>query len=461
MKIALFSIYRLGNETGVAKISELICSYLAKKHEVLYVCSGNKFFYGKRKTLLYKTLEIPSTPIRQGSFPKLTPEIVEKVYQTLDQFSPDIIHAQNIALTALVCQLWAIRNSIPFITTFHNIPTEGIGWIFPKLSKSKTVKRTNLRLAKIYLGNILNNTDLIIALNESVKNSILKIVDNKDKVIVHGNGINLDSFLTLKIKKPIDKKIFTFLGSYIPRKNQEYLLDTFKYLPDNYHLNCYGNKKTGKEYVKKLEKLIKKQNIRNVSIKGFLSEKQVQNTLENTDYFVSASLKEAQSLVIIESLASGTPVIGLRNETIDELVNSNNGLSFSKSTKPYNFANQLNTYINKNEEDYIKNANYCRQSVADLDIGNKVNQLENYYKKAIQKKKKVKKDESMIIDPIPKQFQKYFGFTSSRPREKKTTRIRLVLWLTMIMSQAASYLLETIPSLKAIKKTITNITSDN
>ncbi len=44
-----------------------------------------------------------------------------------------------------------------------------------------------------------------------------------------------------------------------------------------------------------------------------------------THAFVSASKMEVQSLAIIEALASGSPVIGLGNETVDELVDETNG----------------------------------------------------------------------------------------------------------------------------------------
>ena len=46
---------------------------------------------------------------------------------------------------------------------------------------------------------------------------------------------------------------------------------------------------------------------------------QIPNYLERAHVFPSASKMEVQSLVVIEALASGTPVVGLSNETIDEL----------------------------------------------------------------------------------------------------------------------------------------------
>jgi len=53
---------------------------------------------------------------------------------------------------------------------------------------------------------------------------------------------------------------------------------------------------------------------------GEIPYHQIPQILEKTHVLVSASKMEVQSLVIIEALTSGTPVVGLANETIDELI---------------------------------------------------------------------------------------------------------------------------------------------
>ncbi len=60
--------------------------------------------------------------------------------------------------------------------------------------------------------------------------------------------------------------------------------------------------------------------------------------LAQTHAFVSASKMEVQSLAIIEALASGSPVIGLGNETVDELVDETNGVRLPNDTSAEEFA---------------------------------------------------------------------------------------------------------------------------
>lgn len=455
MRIAIVSNYRIGNETGVARVSENLCTHLAKNNEVLYVCLGAKYKYKKSKKG-FDILQIPSAPIKQGYVAKLSPDVVYKILFDLDSFSPNIVHAQNVIFVSLITQVWAIKNHIPFIITFHSLPSEGINYIFPKLAKNKAASTINFKLTKSYLDNLLKNTDLVIALNESVKKSIISIKANVPIKKIR-NGISLSNFYTLRIKKPQKEKAFTFLGSYMYRKNQEFLVKAFAYLPDNFHLNLYGNIKVNRQYVKKLRKIMKKGNIRNVRINGFISRKGVSRALEKTDYFVSASLKEVQSLVIVEALASGTPVIGLANETINEIIDGNNGMALSQSTNPENFAEKLIVYVEKNEGHYVVNANYCRESIERFDIDNVVKNLLQVYKKTAKAKdkKKLKVGQSQLLEFIPKQVKKYFLPVFSKPKKPKVAKIRLLIFLTMLLSVIFYPVLKFISFVKteAIEKT--------
>ena len=85
-------------------------------------------------------------------------------------------------------------------------------------------------------------------------------------------------------------------------KNQEFLIKTFRNLPNNWNLNLYGNLSTNVAYVEKLKSLIKKYKLKNIFLNEY--EKDVTRVFKNADFFISSSLKEAQSLAIIQSLAA-------------------------------------------------------------------------------------------------------------------------------------------------------------
>ncbi|OGM05016.1 hypothetical protein A2715_00885 [Candidatus Woesebacteria bacterium RIFCSPHIGHO2_01_FULL_39_32] len=433
MKILITSLYRPGNETGTARISEELSETLSKKHDVTYLCLGEKYQIKKRnRNLFYFT--IPSLPIKQAYVPKLTPDVVRQMFKDLDKISPDVIHAQNIAFTTLICLIWAIRNNSAFVVTFHSLPSEGINYVFPKLSNKKILSQINYSLSKSYNKKLLENVNLIIALNKYVQRSIHAIT-RKTKTIVINNGLDLKPFRELEIKTSEKDKVFTFVGSFVGRKNQEFLVKAFAHLPKSYHLKLYGNIKSGDDYVKKIKKIIVNKRINNVEIHDFIDRKKLLQVLAKSDYFVSASMKEVQSLVIIESLASATPIIGLKNETINELIDGKNGISFPKNITPRAFAKNIFKYVKTNEKDYYETSRYAREGIQKFDIGYVSEKILNAYE--IAKKIKSKKNSKVVeelISILPKSLQELLRGYYDRLKRRKTTRIWVFVGISMLLT---------------------------
>ncbi|MCX6724912.1 MAG: glycosyltransferase, partial [Candidatus Shapirobacteria bacterium] len=121
----------------------------------------------------------------------------------------------------------------------------------------------------------------------------------------------------------------TFIGYLSRRKNQKYLLQVVEHLPENFVLNLIG-KPINPMYLQELKDYVQRKQLKNVNFLGELPYKQIPAILERTHLLISASKMEVQSLVIIEALASGTPVVGLANETVDELVDSSVGFRLEK-----------------------------------------------------------------------------------------------------------------------------------
>lgn len=449
MKIAIIVNYKPENECGVSVVAQDIAKEISKEHKVLYVCLGEKY---KTKTvnknLTY--LKVPSVSVKQLDIPQLTPEVVKSLFKELDNFNPDVIHSQNLSFMDIVCMVWALKKNTPIVVTFHAIISDGVlGYVFPKTKDIKVVKLIKKPPSTTLVKQILKKVDLVIALNEFVKKSVLSIYP-KIKIKTINNPRDIKFYNKLKTKSPSRKKVFVFLGSYISRKNQKYLLHVFKHLPKIYKLELYGNKKTGFYYVKKLKKIISENKITNVNINNHISQDNVGKVLEKADYFVSASLKEAQSLVIIEALASGTPVIGLENETISELVNKKKGLSLPKETTPTTFAKRLQEYVNKSESSYTETAINCRKGLGKFDIQNVVKKIVETYKETVDKKKETKESPSKIIEfvesAVPDQFKSLFEpvLPQIRKRKRKPWLARMLFGLAVLISLLATGIVKVI-----------------
>lgn len=375
MRIVITSNYQLGNETGTAHVAENLTNYFSKKNNVTYICLGKKFRVIK-KTKKLTIIKIPSIEINKIAVPLITPDVVYKIFAYLNKFKANVVHSQNSLFISNLVQTWANFNNVPFVVTFHHIPTEAINHLFPKLSKSIVTNMVQDLYTDFSLSSFLKNSDCVIALNKIVANSI-RTVNKEIKVEIINNGLNLKELLMIKQKKiNLNKLIFTFIGSYNERKNQEFLIESFKYLPSTYKLELYGNKKSGFIYVEKIKSLIQKYKLKNIHLNNY--SKDLVTIYKKTDYFISASIKEAQSLAVIQSLASGKPVIGLENETINELIDSKNGLVFSQEVTPRTFAKGIEKFIN--EIDYKKISQKTRLSINRFKIENVALKIKNVYK---------------------------------------------------------------------------------
>lgn len=373
MRIVITSNYKIGSETGTAYISEVLSKYLSKKHEVTYICFGEKFKISK-KTNNLKVLTIPSINLSNVTFPLITPNVIFKAFKYLNSFNPNIIHSQNTLFISNLVQIWANLNNVPFLVTFHHIPTQAVEHLLPKLKKSLLTNLVQDLYKELSLKKFLKNTDYVIALNKLVEKSIRK-VNKKIPVKIIENGLDLSKLLSIKINNISSDVRFVFLGSYNERKNQEFLIKTFKSLPTNRTLNMYGNLSTNISYVAKLKSLIKENKLTNIFLNDY--EKDLTKVFKNTDFFISSSLKEAQSLAIIQSLASSKPVIGLENETTSELINKSNGLNCPKNISSKQFATEITKFIN--ESNYKSLAREARKSAMPFKIASVVSKLENLY----------------------------------------------------------------------------------
>lgn len=378
MKVVITSNYELGNETGSAKVAEDLSEKLSVKNKVLLICLGQKFnIYTKHKNL--EILEVTSINIKDVYVPVITPILMYQIFSKLDDFIPDVVHAQNSILVSSLAQIWSRLNKVPFIVTFHHVPTEPIKHLIPHLSKNILFNLVQEIYKNTSLKQFLKNSDLAIAQNELIYKSI-RSMDKNIKIEMINNGVEIKKLNTIKPRKNAGKINFVFLGSFTSRKNQLFLVKTFRSLPNNFILNLYGSFKTGGLYLEKIKGLIKKYKLKNVYLYDF--EPDIKKVFENNDYLISASKKEAQSLVVIQALASGKPVIGLSNETVDELINNLNGLAVNKSITPKKYANEIINFIKKT--DYAKLSKQSLNDSKRFDIDLVVSKIEDCYQRLTQ-----------------------------------------------------------------------------
>lgn len=167
---------------------------------------------------------------------------------------------------------------------------------------------------------------------------------------------------TIFIKDVINDTInFTFLSNYLESKGIIILLNTFKKISNkSIHLNTYGNfldQNIQKEYLKKYES-------KYVKINENINEDEKQHVFKNTSCFILPSLKtEAQSILVIEAMFQGIPIIVSNVGTISDMLGENYELLVNDISEE-NLLITINKFLSydnikkKEISEYLKNRYY-------------------------------------------------------------------------------------------------------
>lgn len=388
MKVVFTTFFKEDKGGGCGRVSHEIARAFAKQgHETVLICPGSKTEVKKIAPHL-RYLQIKSFGEGDVSVPYLTVKNLQFLFNFLKTFSPQVIHAHDFGPITLCSQFWAINNQIPFVYTSHVLPTKTFDFAIGESSKALS-HFLDTSLMKRYFFDFFKNADALIALNNDAQKDILKY-GSKNRIFTIPNGRDLRIYNICPLAQLKEKeKQLTFIGYLSLRKNQKYLLRVLKYLPSNFTLNLIGSP-INPAYLKVLKNEVSKNHLKNVNFLGEIPYKQIPQILAKTHLFVSASKMEVQSLVIIEALASGTPVVALSNETTSELIDNTVGFCLEKKTSPKVFAQQIKKICNLSPKEYETLCRNARKKVAHLDWSQIVKQTELVYRNLLVEKQKNK-----------------------------------------------------------------------
>lgn len=240
-------------------------------------------------------------------FKYLREEFAGKIVWTFHDCWPMTGHCPHFVIAR--CDKWKVQ--------CNKCPNKGVYPISWFLDSS----RYNYKAKKKLFSGFENMTIVTPSgwMKNIVENSFLK----DTKTVVVSNGIELDVFYPRtnfeRIKKyqiPYEKKVILGVASiWEERKGLGVFINLAKKLEENYVIVLVGLNHKQKE--KMLPNMI---GIERTENKDELAE-----IYSRADVFVNPSEEESFSLVTIEAMACGTPVVALDSSAVKELVNENNG----------------------------------------------------------------------------------------------------------------------------------------
>lgn len=386
MKVVFISLFKRGMGGGEGRVAHELAHQFALHYETVMICPGDE-------TGLYETEDglkvfgVRSAGDEEFRMPALSGKTVRKMFDFLDDFSPDVVHAHEPTLLGLIGQIWARLHLVPFVHTSHVLPSKVLDFGASEALDAVLRGLLSGSLTHRALADFYENCDAIIALNQSALES-LRDFGYRGKIFVIPNGRDLQQYGQCRCADVgAEQKNLVFVGYVTERKNQIYLLNVMRHLPDYYRLHLVG-KPLVPEYGKQLKSFCDEHGLSKVDFVGHVEHEEIPSYLETSHVFTSASKMEVQSLVVIEALASGTPVVGLSNETIDELVDEQVGERLPKETDPADFARQVERLCNLSQSEYETLCANARDRVSHLDWSSVVEETTRAYRELLDEKSK-------------------------------------------------------------------------
>ena len=239
----------------------------------------------------------------------------------------DIVHLQDlISVHAIATAKYCKKHDIPYVLTTHG----SIPWPI----EEGCLKR----LFGVTFGyKILRDASKVIAINKTEAEQCRKLDENKNKIEIVPNGIDLSEYDNLPEKGDFRKKygignnerMILYLGRIHKIKGIDLLVRAFADLI-NKELNNVKLVLVGPDdgYQSALEELIQSLKVDDkVLFTGFVTNEEKMAAFVDADVFVNPRTDEIFGIVFLEACACGTPVICSRGCGIADIIDGKTGFA--------------------------------------------------------------------------------------------------------------------------------------
>lgn len=287
--------------------------------------------------------------------------------KALEKFgNPDLVHVQVIYPFGWLALFLFYTKNIPYIITEH--------WTgYTKKSNTYEGKRRKFLTKKI-----AKHASCITTVSESLCKA-MKYHGLKNNYYVIPNVVNTNPKKTPKPNKT-KIEILTVGNLKNEHKNVEGIIKTLKTISkirNDFHLTIIGDGKDRKF----LETLVKSLSISSlVTFTGQISDNELENYCNRSDFFVMNSNYETFSVVTAEAIGYGLPVIVTRCGGPEEFVNKEVGIVIEPNNPKQLEEAILNMLQNFQKYDIDQLSNYSNSLFSSEIIGKK---FFNLYKKIV------------------------------------------------------------------------------
>lgn len=246
-----------------------------------------------------------------GTFNYRLPLNMRAWTRALMQLEPDLIEVGDAFHPAWCARKVAEARHIPVVAFFHSNLPQIIGRRVGALAE---------RAAGRYLLTAYEGMQLVFAPSRLMCDYLRSL--GVEHVAHQPLGVDADIFSPARRRNDLRQRLglsprtrlLAYAGRFSGEKNVHVLTGAFEQLGDDYHLLLLGG---GREY----------RPASNVTVLPYRRDSvELAEWLASVDALVHAGTAETFGLVIVEAMACGRPVVGMRSAAVPELVDENVGV---------------------------------------------------------------------------------------------------------------------------------------
>lgn len=242
------------------------------------------------------------------------PEVARVVADVM----PDVIHIQNSAYVGRAAANEAMRHGIPLVATNHFMPEN----IMKQLPFPRPLQRAAAKAMFLDIRHVYGKAQVLTAPTPRAVGMLERSAGLQGGLAVSCGVDSVVYSAAAAAAPPNDVPVILYVGRLDPEKHVNELIDAVAGLPDDvpYRVEVIGDGAAGPTWMK----LAAAHNLGpdKVLFRGFVSEKELLEAYGRCDIFCIPGIAELQSIVTLEAMSAGKPVVAANAMALPHLVHS-------------------------------------------------------------------------------------------------------------------------------------------
>jgi 1,2-diacylglycerol 3-alpha-glucosyltransferase len=370
--------------SGAALVVERLAKSMAERgHQVLVIAASDKNYpyasYQENLTIL--RLKSIHNPLRVGQRFLCYPRF--KILQALREFCPNIIHTHEPLLMSQLGLEYADSTRIPILLTVHQTPWFAASYV-PKIIGLRSVSESMLWA---YARRMHPRFTCVITPSHTISDLVARMTGIQPTTI--SNGISLETFhshlssneeiaLRKRLHLPPQVPVILHIGRLDIEKNVERVVQAAAKAMQQTeaHLLIVGDGCQKHTLIKMCETL---KIVNRAHFPGYIAPQEgLPEIYRLASLFVTASEIEVQSLVLLEAIASGLPIVAVRAAFVPEIVQEGVNGFLVESGDIEGFADAISTLL-KNPQQACEMGKLSRRLAEAHDVHVSMDLHEQFY----------------------------------------------------------------------------------